>query len=332
MGDVLCRQELVASIARDAFLASTQEDAIGEAGRQLSDFLNGRVAFVAESAEEGLAVRAVHDPSLPAADAALIVVVAHVLDAAVRRAQRDTRLNRTARMHATARLAQTVAHDFNGLLGAIANLAELAMAELPSEAQASADLRQIVAGARQGRTITRRLESLVPGEPVALDPVAVSDVIADLPATLEPLVRPNVRIETAAEDALPEMLFQRAELDEILVQLLHNAQDAMPLGGRVVVEARLADLDGQSAIRISMSDDGLGMSSEVSDRATDPYYTGKPVGRGEGLGLARVYALVTRAGGALDIEALRTGGTAVHVYLPTVASRSPGAAAYAGAE
>jgi len=138
------------------------------------------------------------------------------------------------------------------------------------------------------------------------------------------LIGEDMTLETRHATDLPGLLIDRGELEQIIMNLVLNARDAMPRGGRVVIETRTASLDAgtgrdsatEDGIVLSVSDTGLGMDSATRNRIFEPFYTTKPVGEGTGLGLSTVYGIVQRVEGHIDVESEPGQGTTIDVWFP----------------
>ena len=238
------------------------------------------------------------------------------------------KLAQAARLEALGRLAGGVAHDFNNILQAVqggVTLASRRMATDPDQARALLDRVELTT--QRGAAITGRLLTFARrGELVAtpVDPVAL---LHGLVAMLAPTMAPGVVLHVDAAPDLPRLLADAGQLETVLVNLVSNARDALPeMGGTIHLAATVAgpaaSLPAGAYLRLSVIDDGMGMSHDVRARVTEPFFTTKPVGKGTGLGLPMAAGFAEQSGGLLSIESVPGRGTTVSIFLP-VASDMP---------
>ena len=242
----------------------------------------------------------------------------------------DAQLVQNQRLEAIGQFAAGIAHDFNNLLTAIHGYAELARSNVAVGDPVGEDLDRVLAGAERASAIARRLlaftrhQSLVP---VDVDP---SQVIADLLPILGPLLGDgiDVRLEIAAKHGWIRV--DPTQLEQVIVNLVVNARDAMPAGGSVAIRIRDRARPGSKGrdpngipgpfVRISVSDTGIGMDEATKARAFEPFYTTKGPGKGTGLGLSTVFGIVAESGGQIWIESAPGKGSTFSVDLPRVRS------------
>ena len=249
------------------------------------------------------------------------------------RERMSARAERARRLESLGLLAGGVAHDFNNLLAVIINytaLVEQQLEENPGEldSQAREDLTEVRRAGERAAKLTRELLTFSRGE--RRDSSAGTDVgsvIRGALPLLERSVGETVSIETQLEDGALATAIDSSRLEQVLFNLVINARDAMPSGGVIGVEASLVDIDAQYAasrpglspgrfVRLSVSDEGAGMSPEVVASAFDPFFTTKLPGKGSGLGLSTVYGIIREAGGDTKIFSEPGVGTTVTVTLP----------------
>lgn len=223
------------------------------------------------------------------------------------------------KLEALGQLAGSVAHDFNNLLAAIvAQVSLLQMREdLPAEAQGVLD--EVTAAAMRGAELTRGLLMLTRREPVAPQALDLVAALAALRETLRQLVPKNIELLVELPDKLPRILFDRAQLEQVLLNLVVNAVHAMPDGGRLEISARSVD----EGVMLVVRDDGVGMSEEVRARAFEPFFTTKDAGRGTGLGLSSVKACVETYGGRISLWSEEGRGTSFEIRFPIAPDARP---------
>ena len=241
----------------------------------------------------------------------------------------EQQLQQAQRMEMVGRLSGGIAHDFNNLLTAIVGNAE----HLGEQLRARRDLLEIAdeicrAGER-GAELTRQL--LAFGRRQVLQPreIDLQELIGSMHKLLKRTLRGDIEIRTALHRDMIVALADRSQLESALLNLALNAQDAMPAGGRLTLSTELTSLDdhyrsfhpeiepGKYAM-IAVTDDGEGMTPEVVERAFEPFYTTKEVGKGSGLGLSMVYGFARQSKGHVSIYSQPDLGTTVRIYLPHV--------------
>ncbi len=222
------------------------------------------------------------------------------------------RLRHSEKLGALHEMAGRVAHAFNNALSAMKGHAELIALELDDDSLWRNDIEQINAAATRGAAITRQLLGFSGTHvirPVAID---VWRLTRELAPTLERLLPATVTLDLGAPGEQLVVLVDKSQLEQVIVNLVTNARDAMPNGGPVSIRWRANGVDGAL---LQVQDAGTGISADVLQRVFDPFYTTKPIGQGTGLGLAMVESMVRRAGGQVTIESTVGVGTTVHVHL-----------------
>ena len=220
------------------------------------------------------------------------------------------RLLRVQRSGVVGELASGIAHDFNNLLTVMRGNLEL-LREVP-EHERPALLQEIETAAARGGQLVARLSSTARDAPAARAPLA--PVLERVERMARSTLPANVKLVVDRRDAPAVVAADPAQLELALLNLAVNARDALPSGGTVLIRA--AAVAGGRRVRLTVTDDGEGMTPELLARATEPYETTKPVGKGSGLGLAMVKAFVDEAGGTLRFESARGHGTEVEIVLP----------------
>ncbi len=234
-------------------------------------------------------------------------------------------LDRARRLESVGQLAGGIAHDFNNILAVILNYAEFAAESLEEGSPALADIEEVQKAAERAAALTRQLLIFSRREVAKPEVLYLRDVIADLENLLSRALGERVALETHfGEERLP-IEIDPGQLEQVLVNLAVNARDAMPDGGRVIVEVEPVQLDDEYVqlhpdiepgpyVRLKVSDTGTGMEREVAERIFEPFFTTKK--DGTGLGLATVYGIVTGAGGRIDVYSEPGIGTTMKIHLP----------------
>lgn len=229
----------------------------------------------------------------------------------------ETAIRRSQRMEALGQFAGGIAHDFGNIVSAIAGFADLLELELPEDAGARADVARIREVAERGRRMTERLLDFAhsrPSEPSVVDVAAAVRGLEDL---LEAGLPDGCDLHLDLDDHAPPVLLGSGQLDQVLLNLVSNAGDAMPDGGRITV--RVAGVDGGAAVAIEVTDQGTGIPAPVLDHVFEPFFTTKGGQGGTGLGLANVYAIVRGAGGHIEARSRPGRGSTFAILLPACA-------------
>jgi PAS domain S-box-containing protein len=241
--------------------------------------------------------------------------------------QRDEQLRQAQKMEAIGRLAGGVAHDFNNLLMAIRGYAEMIAQHLPEGDERREDAEEILKASDRAAGLTRQLLAFSRREVITQQAVALDHLVHTMQAMLQRLIGPEIQIVTEIWPDLTPVLADSTQLEQILVNLIINARDAMPKGGKITIELRNVELDkiGVAAhpglqpgdyVEMSVSDTGTGMDSETMSRIFEPFFTTKDSGKGTGLGLATVYGIVQQNNGAIEVQSRVGHGTTFYIYLP----------------
>ncbi|GGN09672.1 hypothetical protein GCM10010109_19100 [Actinoplanes campanulatus] len=221
---------------------------------------------------------------------------------------------RAKRMESLGQLAGGVAHDFNNLLAIILNYADFLTDEVTPEG--SRDLARIRDAADRARELTGQLLLFAKREPTQVETVDLNEVVDCSGELLRRSIGANIQLVCRRRPEPLPVRANRGHLDQILLNLIVNARDAMPDGGVVVMET---DQPPGGNARLTVSDTGCGMTAEVRDRLFEPFFTTKPADRGTGLGLATVYGIVTDAGGQISVDSSPGIGTTFQILLPLAA-------------
>jgi PAS domain S-box-containing protein len=259
-------------------------------------------------------------------DGAVVGVCFTARDVSAQR-QLQEQLFQAQKLEGIGRLAGGVAHDFNNLLVVITGCAELAMGELAPGHPARRDLGDLLRAAERAGDLTSRLLTFARRQSPVRTPTDLNQVIRGLRQLFQRLLRADIALTLDLDLGLPPVFADAGQIEQVLINLAVNAQDAMPHGGSLVV-ATASGPEGE--VRLTVRDTGTGMSEEVARRAFEPFFTTKPPGEGTGLGLAVCYGIVSQHGGRITLDSRPGGGTAVTVALP-VAPALPAAAAPAAA-
>jgi signal transduction histidine kinase len=239
----------------------------------------------------------------------------------------EEQLRQSQKMEAIGQLAGGVAHDFNNMLTAILGYSQLLAEQIGPDEQVGKDLREIVAAAQRAAALTRQLLAFGRKQTIEPIPISLNAIVEELEPMLRRLITANVCIRTTLDPRTFAVLADSTQLEQVLMNLVVNARDAMPEGGTLTIDTHNATLDDEQArvhpasppgeyAVLSVADTGVGMTREVQARIFEPFYTTKERGRGTGLGLAAVYGIVQQLGGRVAVESEPGRGAIFRIYLP----------------
>jgi|GEM_PF-1436750 len=240
------------------------------------------------------------------------------------RLKTEAQLRQAGKMEAIGRLTGGVAHDFNNVLTVIIGNLQLLERRLASDENSLARIEKVLAAANSAGDLTKRLLGFSRQQVLETNAVDVNDTVARMTSLLKRSLGSNVAIESALDEALPLARANSSELENAVLNLCINARDAMPDGGRLIIETKtneragIAHEDGQTAqfVELAISDNGCGMSAETKEKIFEPFFTTKGVGKGTGLGLASVFSFVNQAGGDISVYSEVGVGTTFRLHFP----------------
>jgi PAS domain S-box-containing protein len=237
----------------------------------------------------------------------------------------EAQLRQSQRLESVGQLAGGIAHDFNNFLSVIRGYARFLIDGMDEEEPLRSDAVEIEKAAERASRLTSQLLVFSRHEVVQRRVVDVAEVLSGLTSLLARTVGEDVAFQTDVERPLQRVEADPTQIEQVLVNLVVNARDAMPSGGEVRIElANVADgLEGGPAVRLRVRDSGTGMAPDVVERAFEPFYTTKPKGEGTGLGLATVYGIVTQTGGTIEIQSTPGAGSTIEVLLPATEAEAP---------
>jgi PAS domain S-box-containing protein len=247
----------------------------------------------------------------------------------------DEDLQQAQKMEALGRLAGGIAHDFNNLLTTINGNASSVLELLPAGDSRREPLDDIVAACDRAARFTRQLLAFSRKQVLKPEALELVAVLGDMHQMLSRLLGPEYPLTLDIAAGLPPVASDHGQMEQVLLNLVVNARDAMPGGGTIAVRARLATDDDEEAVArmpsrpaqavvIEVADTGVGIPEDIRERIFEPFFTTKDRGKGTGLGLAMVYGFVRQSGGHVDlVSGPGGGGTAFRIYLPAAAASEP---------
>lgn len=241
-----------------------------------------------------------------------------VLSDVTRRKALEAQLQHAQKMEAIGLLAGGVAHDFNNLLLTVLGRVELLLAGLGDAHELRRQAQEIQAAAERAAHLTRQLLAFSRRQPLRPRILDLNALVLALADMLRRLIGEDVELSLSLEPGLGRVRADPGVLDQVVMNLVVNARDAMPEGGRVTLETANVERDGTSHVALSVRDTGVGMDAATQARIFEPYFTTKDPGRGTGLGLSIVDGIVRQTGGEIDVESAPGEGTTFRILLPRV--------------
>jgi signal transduction histidine kinase/DNA-binding response OmpR family regulator len=241
-------------------------------------------------------------------------LVSVVIDMTERR-QLESHLRQAQKMEAIGQLASGVAHDFNNLLTVILGYSRFLLDSTHDEEQRK-DVTAIAQAGERAAGLTRQLLAFSRRQAREIAVFDVNSLIEDLAGMLRRMTGDHVRLATDLGAGAGTLNDDRGQVEQVIINLVVNARDAMPGGGEVRIETGAATADGREWVRIAVGDNGSGMTDEVKARIFEPFFTTKEAGKGTGLGLATVASIVAQSGGRIDVDSAVGRGTTFTILLP----------------
>jgi two-component system cell cycle sensor histidine kinase/response regulator CckA len=248
----------------------------------------------------------------------------------------DEQLRRAERMQAAGRLAGGMAHEVNNMMTGVIGFAEFLLRGLAPEDPRRSEVQEIIRAGSRAADVTRQLLAFTRQQLMHPEVLAINDVVLGLERMLRHSLGENHELELRLGTSLREVRADRGQLEQVLINLILNARDALPARGRVTIATSAAELDEAYAeghgdvgipagayVLLSVSDTGCGMDPEVQAKIFEPFFTTKPVGQGTGLGLSTVYGIVKQSGGFIWCYSEPRLGSTFKVYLPVLRAASP---------
>jgi two-component system cell cycle sensor histidine kinase/response regulator CckA len=241
----------------------------------------------------------------------------------------EAQLRQSQRMDAIGQLAGGIAHDFNNLLTIINGYCDLALDQMREDDPLRRNLEEVQKAGFRAASLTSRLLAFSRKQVVQPAIFKLNSVITDLEKMLHRLIGEDVWLRTVLDPELGSIRADHGQLEQVVMNLVINARDAMPTGGKLVISTANVDIDAAYAqnhigvvpgpyVLLSVCDTGYGMDPQTQARIFEPFFTTKQPGKGTGLGLSTVYGIVIQWGGHIWVQSERGKGTTFEVYLPRV--------------
>jgi two-component system, cell cycle sensor histidine kinase and response regulator CckA len=244
------------------------------------------------------------------------------------RVKLEDQLRQAQKMEAVGRLAGGIAHDFNNLLTAIRGNAELMSHRVAKDPAMAAEVDEILHAADRAASLTRQLLAFSRKQVLQPVKIDINEIVNAVARMARRLIGTEVQLKLQLATTVAQVLADPAQVEQVLLNLIVNARDAMPSGGMINVQTVNVQLDAQAPeivqagiapgafVLLAVSDSGIGMDQATQARIFEPFFTTKETGRGTGLGLSTVYGIIRQTGGAITVHSERGKGASFRVYLP----------------
>jgi PAS domain S-box-containing protein len=237
----------------------------------------------------------------------------------------EDQLRQSQKMEAIGQLAGGVAHDFNNLLTAINGYSSLALRRVDDNDLIKSYLEEVIKAGNRAANLTRQLLAFGRKQMLQPVPINLNDIVVDMNKMLRRLIGEDIQLSAQLEPALYTIKADPGQVEQVLVNLVVNARDAMPKGGQLNIETSNVEyttkesvISEGSYVALSVTDTGTGMNAETQARVFEPFFTTKEKGKGTGLGLSTVYGIVKQSGGDIRLISSLDQGTTFNVYFPAL--------------
>jgi PAS domain S-box-containing protein len=241
----------------------------------------------------------------------------------------ETQLQQSRKMEAVGRLAGGIAHDFNNLLTIITGYTDLALSRPTVSLELRSDIERIESASARAAALVRQLLAFSRKQVLQPKTLDLNAIVANMERLMRRLIDDHIEMVTCVQDNVGKVKADPAQIEQVIMNLVVNARDAMPQGGQLLIETSNAELDSSYAadhvpvkpgpyVMLAVSDTGIGMDAGTVAHIFEPFYTTKESGRGTGLGLSTVYGIVKQSGGYIWVYSEPGKGSTFKVYLPRV--------------
>ena len=243
--------------------------------------------------------------------------------------EKEEQLRQSQKMEAVGQLAGGIAHDFNNLLTAITGYSEMTLRRLEPESTLWRNVEEIRKAGVRAASLTRQLLAFSRKQELQPKVLDINSVVSEMDKLLRRLIGENIELSTHLAPDLGRVMADPGQIEQVLMNLVVNARDAMADGGKITIETSNVCLDDDSTgslarvprgayVLLAVSDTGTGMDAALQERIFEPFFTTKGVDKGTGLGLSTVYGVVKQSGGNISVHSEVGKGTRFKVYLPQV--------------
>ncbi|MFZ5572083.1 MAG: response regulator [Thermodesulfobacteriota bacterium] len=247
--------------------------------------------------------------------------------------QLESQLRQSQKMEAVGRMAGGLAHDFNNLLTVIRGYCDIAISRLNPKDQVYGKIKQIEKAASRAEALTRQLLAFSRHQVMTLRPVNLNTLIRDMIKMLARLLGSDIDLRISLDEHLGNIKADYGQIEQVIMNLVVNARDAMPDGGTLILETRNLNTPPQpvpqneswtgDTILLSIGDTGCGMDVDTLEHIFEPFFTTKEKGKGTGLGLSTVYGIVNQSKGRIEVNSEKDKGTRFDIYFPGISGKIP---------
>ena len=242
----------------------------------------------------------------------------------------EEQFRQAQKMEAVGRLSGGIAHDFNNLLSVIIGYSESVQEQVPETSSLHRSMGEILKAGERAASLTRQLLAFSRQQVLTPKVLDLNAIVTDMEKMLRRVIGEDIELSTKLDPALGRLKADQSQIEQIVMNLAVNARDAMPHGGKLIVQTENMVMDEDFVRRYSypvqtgayvcltVADTGIGMDAQTKARVFEPFFTTKEKGKGTGLGLSTVYGVVKQTGGYIDIESSLGEGTSFKIYLPRV--------------
>jgi len=229
----------------------------------------------------------------------------------------EEQFRQAQKMEAVGRLAGGIAHDFNNLLTVMSSCSELLLLDLAKDDRRRTDVEEIRSAAQRAAGLTRQLLAFSRKQILQPTMLDLNAIVAEMEKMLRRVLGEDVALDTALDPDLGFVRADHGQLEQVLMNLVVNARDAMPRGGRILLRTRnIAQHHGDPLVALEVIDEGVGIAPDALPYIFEPFYTTKEQGKGTGLGLSTVYGIAKQSGGDVEVETAAGRGATFRILLP----------------
>jgi two-component system NtrC family sensor kinase len=230
----------------------------------------------------------------------------------------EERLVRSAKLAAVGEMAAAVAHELNNPLTTVTGFAELILETLPEESPEYEDMSLVLSEAQRSREVVRRLLDFSRQSDILRVDTDINEMITVVLQLIHHMAQTsNIKVRMELWDDIPLIRVDRNQIQQVILNLVHNSIQAMPDGGELIVQSLMEERENESWLGVRVEDNGIGIEEEHLDKIFEPFFTTKPSGEGTGLGLSVSYSIISEHGGYIDVKSRKTKGSVFTIWVPT---------------